>query len=136
MMAISTAFTRFQVLTAVSIKIKVAVLRMSCRAVSAVPWFFQGSRYLHRQNSEKIIFWPNLFVKQDRFEFEDEAVEAVRKGRAWGALHFSSDYSLNLKERMENARSASDLVVNQSSVMVQMDMSSEYYFYLPGFIVN
>lgn len=63
-------------------------------------------------------------------------MEAVRRGRAWGALHFSSDYSHNLKERMENARSASDLVVNQSSVMVQMDMSSEYYFYLPGFIVN
>lgn len=37
MMAISTEFTRLQVRTAVSIKIKVAVLRMSCHAVSAVP---------------------------------------------------------------------------------------------------
>jgi hypothetical protein len=67
----------------------------------------------------------SLFVKQDRFEFEEEAVEAVQRGRAWGALHFSSNYSESLKERIEDARFASELVIDQSSVMVQMDMSSE-----------
>jgi huntingtin len=67
----------------------------------------------------------SLFVKQDRFEFEDEAVEAVQKGRAWGALYFSPNYSHSLRERIEDARSASELTVDQSNVMVQMDMSSE-----------
>jgi hypothetical protein len=52
-------------------------------------------------------------------------VEAVLKGNAWGALHFSSNYSGNLWERIQNARHSSDLVIDQSSVMVQMDMSSE-----------
>jgi hypothetical protein len=65
------------------------------------------------------------FAKQDRFEFEEEALEAVQKGRAWGALYFSSNYSNSLKERLENARYSSELTVNDSNVMVQMDMSSE-----------
>jgi hypothetical protein len=66
------------------------------------------------------------FAKQDRFEFEEEALEAVQKGRAWGALYFNSNYSDSLKVRLEEARYASELTVDQSNVMVQMDMSSEY----------
>jgi len=49
----------------------------------------------------------------------------VQKGRAWGALHFSHNYSENLRERIEEARYASELVLDQGSVMVQMDMSSK-----------
>jgi huntingtin len=64
-------------------------------------------------------------VKQDRYEFEEEAVEAVQKGRAWGALHFSKNYSESLWERIEDARHASELVIDESNVVVQMDMSSE-----------
>jgi hypothetical protein len=56
---------------------------------------------------------------------EEEALKAVQKGRAWGALHFSYNYSETLVERIENARYVSDLVLDQSSVMVQMDMSSK-----------
>jgi hypothetical protein len=48
----------------------------------------------------------------------------VQKGRAWGALHFSHNYSETLMERIEEARYVSELVLDQSSVMVQMDMSS------------
>ena len=66
-----------------------------------------------------------MFVKQDRFEFEEEALEAVQKGRAWGALHFSHNYSETLRERMDNARYVSEHVLDQSSIMVQMDMSSK-----------
>jgi len=49
----------------------------------------------------------------------------VQKGRAWGALHFGHNYSENMRDRIEDARYASDLVLDQSSVMVQMDMSSK-----------
>lgn len=66
----------------------------------------------------------------DRFEFEEEALEAVQKGRAWGALYFSSNYSHSLKERLEDARYASELVVNESNVMVQMDMSNQHIGHL------
>jgi len=49
----------------------------------------------------------------------------VQEGRAWGALYFSHNYSQNMKERLEDARHASELVLDHSSVMVQMDMSSK-----------
>lgn len=66
----------------------------------------------------------------DRFELEDEALEAVQKGRAWGALHFSHNYSENLRERIEDVRYASELVLDQSSVMVHMDMSNQHIGHL------
>jgi hypothetical protein len=49
----------------------------------------------------------------------------VQKGRAWGALYFSYNYSETLMERLQDARYASELVLDQSSVMAQMDMSSK-----------
>jgi hypothetical protein len=65
-------------------------------------------------------------TNQDRFEFEEEALEAVQRGRAWGALYFSPNYSRSLEERLRDPRFASELTVNESNVLVQMDMSSEY----------
>lgn len=65
-------------------------------------------------------------TNQDRFEFEEEALEAVQRGRAWGALYFSPNYSRSLEERLRDPRYASELTVNESNVLVQMDMSSEY----------
>jgi predicted DNA-binding protein (UPF0278 family) len=49
----------------------------------------------------------------------------VLEGRAWGALHFSHNYSKTLRERIEDGRHVSELVLDHSSVMVQMDMSSK-----------
>lgn len=66
----------------------------------------------------------------DRYEHEDQALEAVVKGRAWGSLYFSPNYSRSLQERIEESRHASDFVVNESSIVVQMDMSNQQIGYL------
>jgi hypothetical protein len=49
----------------------------------------------------------------------------VQRGRAWGSLYFSPNYSRSLEERLKDPRYASELTVNESNVLVQMDMSSE-----------
>lgn len=93
-----------------------------CVPVEGCSYDLLSCRFLDSLRSREIIL--------DRFEFEEEALEAVQKGRAWGALHFSPNYSKTLRERIEDARYASEIVIDQSSVMVQMDMSNQHIGHL------
>lgn len=49
----------------------------------------------------------------------------VRRGKAWGALVFSSNYSESLVERTEGGRDVDDIVVEGAELVVKLDMSSQ-----------
>ncbi|PNF21464.1 ABC transporter G family member 23 [Cryptotermes secundus] len=93
-----------------------------CMPIEGCSYDLLSCQYLDSLRTRTIIL--------DRFEFEEESLEAVQKGRAWGALYFSSNYSHSLKERLEEARYASELIVNDSNVIVQMDMSNQHIGHL------
>lgn len=62
---------------------------------------------------------------QEPFPSVASALDAVRAGRAWGALYFPANYSRFLAARHVWGRYASDKALNHSEMSVWMDMSSE-----------
>lgn len=65
-------------------------------------------------------------LEQTHFETDEEAYEVVRKGKAWGALIFSQNYSESLVERTEYGQNAETYVVDAAELDVRLDMSSEF----------
>lgn len=55
-------------------------------------------------------------------------MEQVRRGKAWGALVFASNYSASLIERTEAGQFADDWTLEASDVTVRLDMSSKFIF--------
>lgn len=66
------------------------------------------------------------FTPQDFFDDEESAFKAVKLGKAWGALSFTTNYSLSLRERMEEGQSATEFILNDSVVSIWLDESSNY----------
>lgn len=62
--------------------------------------------------------------KQTHFVTDEEAFEVVRRGKAWGALVFSHNYSESLVERTEYGQNADAYVVDAAELNVRLDMSS------------
>ncbi|XP_034255676.1 ABC transporter G family member 23-like [Thrips palmi] len=74
-------------------------------------------------------------IDDDRIALEPfpnipSALEAVRAGKAWGALYFPANYSRFLAARHVWGRYASDKALNHSEISVWMDMSNQYIGYL------
>lgn len=65
---------------------------------------------------------------QDFFDDEESAFRAVKLGKAWGALSFNSNYSISLKERMDEGQSTSDIVLDDSIVSIWLDESSNFLY--------
>lgn len=65
-----------------------------------------------------------LFSLQRHMETEEEAIALVKRGKAWGSLVFSSNYSEALNERFENPNT-DDANIDSSLLEVKLDMSSE-----------
>lgn len=55
---------------------------------------------------------------------EDARLE-VKRGHAWGAMIFQSNYSAALVQRTEQGRSADDYTIEASDIGINLDMSSE-----------
>lgn len=68
--------------------------------------------------------FSNLYSLQRHMETEEEAIALVKKGKAWGSLVFSSNYSEALNERFENPNT-DDANIDSSLLEVKLDMSSE-----------
>lgn len=49
----------------------------------------------------------------------------VRRGKAWGALIFSQNYSESLVERTEHGQNVDRYVVDAAELNVKLDMSSK-----------
>lgn len=63
-------------------------------------------------------------LKQTHYGTDEEAFEVVRRGKAWGALIFSHNYSESLVERVEYGQNAEDHVIDAAELNVKLDMSS------------
>lgn len=63
--------------------------------------------------------------QQTHFGTEEEAYEVVRRGKAWGALVFSHNYSESLVERTEYGQNVDSYTVDSAELNVKLDMSSE-----------
>ncbi|CAO1389625.1 unnamed protein product [Diamesa hyperborea] len=69
-------------------------------------------------------FLKNRSVTVTHFATDEEAFEVVRRGKAWGALVFSSNYSESLVERTEGGRDVDDIIVEGAELVVKLDMSN------------
>lgn len=66
----------------------------------------------------------------------DSAVEAVRKGEAWGALYFTENFTDALVARMALGKDSDAETLDQSEVRVWLDMSSESWKVSKNFIYS
>lgn len=62
---------------------------------------------------------------QEYFDTDEAALIEVQRGRAWGSLVFSSNYSEALVERTESGRYADDFTIESSDIDIKLDLSSE-----------
>lgn len=49
----------------------------------------------------------------------------MKRGKAWGALIFSHNYSDSLKDRIDYGQNVDSSVVDAAEMTVKLDMSSE-----------
>lgn len=76
-----------------------------------------------------IISHKSLFeIIQKYYKDVEQANERVRKGKAWGSMVFSQNYSESLVERTENGQNIEDYVIDSADLIVRLDMSSKRIF--------
>ncbi|KAJ1526209.1 hypothetical protein ONE63_009368 [Megalurothrips usitatus] len=74
-------------------------------------------RYLSRLDKHMFIL--------DYFNDVESATAAVRRGQAWGALHFPANYSRSVSVRRKQGEKAPDSDIDNSEISVWMDMSNQ-----------
>ncbi|KAH1009703.1 hypothetical protein HUJ04_002021 [Dendroctonus ponderosae] len=74
-------------------------------------------RYVHAMNSSTISknYYPNI----------DLAKDAVRRGEAWGAVHFTENFTDALVARIALGKESDEETLNQSEIRVWLDMSNQ-----------
>lgn len=82
-----------------------------------------------------ILILKNYFIEktnclQEYYASDKEAFYEVERGRAWGALVFSHNYSESLVDRTEAGRDAESWNLESSDVTVKLDMSSKRNIYI------
>ncbi|CAD7092081.1 unnamed protein product [Hermetia illucens] len=93
------------------------VAAQKCPTVMGCNYTYMSCRYLNMLQEKTITL--------RYYETEQDAFEEVRKGKAWGALVFASNYSESLVERTEAGRSAENATIDASEVEVRLDMSNQ-----------
>ncbi|KAE8736737.1 ABC-transporter, subfamily H member 11 [Frankliniella occidentalis] len=73
-------------------------------------------RYLQRINKD--------MFDVDDYDDVDAAQRAVREGRAWGVIHFPSNYSHSLVARSREGRDVTATTLDSSDISVWLDMSN------------
>lgn len=59
------------------------------------------------------------------FDSDEAAYEEVRRGRAWGSLIFSPNFTEAMSHRVEFGANVDNISIDASEVEVKMDMSSK-----------
>ncbi|KAL0277532.1 UNVERIFIED_CONTAM: hypothetical protein PYX00_004782 [Menopon gallinae] len=62
---------------------------------------------------------------QDNFDALSEAQTAVRRGHAWGIIHFNENYSQSLYERIDLGNRAPEDIVEEADIIINLDMSNQ-----------
>ncbi|KAK0087540.1 hypothetical protein PV325_000790 [Microctonus aethiopoides] len=74
-------------------------------------------RYLNFLNNDTMI--------KEYYETPDLAIEAVKRGNAWGTLYFTENFTDALLARMALGREADEETLDQSEIRVWLDMSNQ-----------
>ncbi|XP_043266202.1 ABC transporter G family member 20 isoform X1 [Colletes gigas] len=90
---------------------------MSCPISKDCDFTHLSCRYLKFLDNETMIkvYYPD----------PDTAMDAVRKGDAWGTLYFTENFTDALVARMVLGRDANDETLEQSEIRVWLDMSNQ-----------
>jgi hypothetical protein len=64
-------------------------------------------------------------VFSSRYDNVTEAYKGVANGSLWGLLVFPANFSSAYVSRMSAPANANQAIINQSSVLVQLDMSNQ-----------
>ncbi|KAL4148776.1 hypothetical protein QTP88_002935 [Uroleucon formosanum] len=61
----------------------------------------------------------------DYFDDEESAFRAVKHGKAWGAISFTSNYSTSLMQRMDDGTDTTEWALDDSVVSIWLDESNQ-----------
>ncbi|XP_034944176.1 ABC transporter G family member 20 isoform X2 [Chelonus insularis] len=89
----------------------------SCPIADGCNYRMLSCRYLH--------FLDNETMVKEYYETPELAIEAVRRGNAWGTLYFTENFTDALVARMGLGRDADDETLDQSEIRVWLDMSNQ-----------
>ncbi|KAG5679693.1 hypothetical protein PVAND_009246 [Polypedilum vanderplanki] len=70
-------------------------------------------------------FLKNRSVIIQYYGTEDEAAEVVRRGKAWGAISFSHNYTESLVDRTDFGQNVPDSILEFAAMNVNLDMSNQ-----------
>lgn len=65
------------------------------------------------------------FILKEYYPDPESALEAVRRGQAWGTLYFTENFTDALFARMTLGKEADDETLDSSEIRVWLDMSSK-----------
>lgn len=68
---------------------------------------------------------------QDIYTNVEDAKYAVKRGKAWGVIHFNSNYTSSLVERIDLGNQAPEDIVSQADIGINFDMSSTFIQSIP-----
>ncbi|XP_012220208.1 ABC transporter G family member 20 [Linepithema humile] len=88
-----------------------------CIPSTGCDWSLLSCRYLQQLEKKTMKLLP--------YDTEEEARNAVKKGWAWGAITFPSNYSESLMARIDYGRNAADWDIDFAEMSIIMDMSNQ-----------
>lgn len=89
----------------------------SCPFINNCTFTNLSCRYLSHLDNTSMI--------QEYYETPELATEAVRRGKAWGALYFTDNFTESLVARMALGRDTDEDTLDQSEIRVWLDMSNQ-----------
>ncbi|XP_012287640.1 ABC transporter G family member 20 [Orussus abietinus] len=90
---------------------------MSCPIAEDCSFTYLSCRYLK--------FLDNDTMDKEYYPDPESAKEAVRRGKAWGTLYFTENFTDALVARMVLGKEADDETLDQSEIRVWLDMSNQ-----------
>jgi len=89
---------------------------MTCEFEPGCSFTNLSCRYLSHLNSS---------IVKEYYPSQEDALQAVREGNAWGALYFTENFTDALVARIALGRDADDETLDQSEIRVWLDMSNQ-----------
>lgn len=62
---------------------------------------------------------------QELFDSDEAAYNEVKRGRAWGSMVFSSNFTESMSHRVEYGSNVDNISIEASEVEIRLDMSSK-----------
>lgn len=68
---------------------------------------------------------PFIWFVQEMFPSDEAAYEEVKRGRAWGSIVFTSNFTKALSNRVDYGTNVDNFSLDASEVEIRLDMSSK-----------